>query len=80
MICLAIKNYSAGFGYSRRINFETEGAGDEASEFPEALEEQLLLSMFPRYKPPEGNLTVHFPFIYRSFPVHFSSISRPFTA
>lgn len=44
-----------GFGYSRRINFETEAAGEE-SEFPEALEEQLLLSMFPRYHPPEDRV------------------------
>ena len=38
-----------GFGYSRRINFETDSLDDE---FPANIEDHLLLSLFPRYKPP----------------------------
>ena len=38
-----------GFGYSRRINFEADSLDDE---FPANIEDQLLLSLFPRYKPP----------------------------
>lgn len=37
-----------GFGYSQRINFETDA---QPGEFPVNIEEQLLLSLFPRYKP-----------------------------
>lgn len=38
-----------GFGYSRRINFEADSQNDE---FPANIEDELLLSLFPRYKPP----------------------------
>ena len=38
-----------GFGYSRRINFEADSRDDE---FPANIEDELLLSLFPRYKPP----------------------------
>ena len=38
-----------GFGYSRRINFEADSQNDE---FPANIEDELLMSLFPRYKPP----------------------------
>ena len=37
-----------GFGYSRRVSFDGEVV---ENEFPANIEEQLLLSLFPRYKP-----------------------------
>ena len=46
-----------GFGYSRRVNFDPEST---ENEFPSDLEEQLLLSLFPRYKPhPDGADEAH---------------------
>ena len=38
-----------GFGNSRRINFDPDAKEDD---IPQNIEEQLLLSLFPRYKPP----------------------------